>query len=70
MDRLIEKIDDNFVKHSEIKSLEKEFEKRFDGLEKKFASIAESRNNEKWVIRLLLAISVIVNIIGLYEIFN
>lgn len=70
LDRLIEKIDDTFVKHSEIKSLEEEIDQRFKSLNDKLSKVSDAKTTEKWVLRILLTISVIVNIVGVYELFN
>jgi len=70
LDRLIEKIDDNFVKHSEIKSLEEEIDQRFKSMNDKLTKVADAKTTEKWVLRILLTISVIVNVVGVYELFN
>ena len=70
IDKLADKIDHNFVRYTEIKELEKDIDSRFDRLEKTVTDAVNDKTNERWVMRLLLAVSVIVNIVGVYNIFT
>ena len=70
IETLVTKIDDNFVKHSEVAALEEDIDKRFKTIDDRLGKAIEAKSTEKWVMRILLTISAIVNIVGVYELFN
>lgn len=59
IDDLAVKIDDNFARKNDLKEVQVDLE-----------AIKNSRTTEKWLTRLLLTASVILNVIAVYELFN